>query len=50
MAKIKTNPLLNLPSMGGKACLKKHGKSFYKKIADERWAKYRENKNKLEKK
>lgn len=50
MAKSKTNQSLILPSMGGKACLKKHGKAFYKKIANERWAKYRENKNKLEKK
>lgn len=44
MAKIKKEQLIAFASMGGKACLKKHGKDFYKKIAIARWKKYRENK------
>lgn len=41
MAKKTTNIPVSLQSMGGKACLKKHGNDFYRKIAEERWTKWR---------
>lgn len=44
MAKIKKEQLIAFASIGGKACLKKHGKDFYKKIAEARWKKHREKK------
>jgi hypothetical protein len=50
MAKKEKKQILNIPSLGGKACLKKHGNDYYSKMATERWKKYREAKNKLAKK
>lgn len=48
--KKKVMNMAEFTSMGGKACLKKHGKDHYRKMINKRWEKYRLEKGIPEKK